>query len=82
MMVTDEAVARAVEALGAHRWKTMGVGTVECECGAIIGSPDDTRLQGFPADEAFREHLARAVLEAAAGAQGENWRKAWWKDDE
>ena len=40
----------------------MGVASVECECGAIVHGDADP----FPADEAFRGHLATAILEAAA----------------
>lgn len=53
----DELVA---EVLNTHRWKTMSPKSVECECGEIIHG-DDT-LTGFPADEAFRHHIADAVL--------------------
>ena len=76
--ITDEMVEAATQALGVHRWKTMGVNTVECECGEIIGLPDaestgdlieDSILQAFPADLAFRKHIAHAALEAAEEAR-------------
>ena len=58
-----EAITAAMAALATHRWKTMGVASVECECGVIISGQKD--LTEFPADEAFRRHLAQALLEAA-----------------
>ena len=84
--ITDEMVDAATQALGVHRWKTMGVNTVECECGEIIGLPDaertgdlieDSILQAFPADLAFRKHLARVALEAAEGARRRATRSYW-----
>lgn len=56
-MMTREAIA---EVLSVHRWKSMGVASVECECGAILYGDD--KLTQFPADEAFRDHIADAVL--------------------
>jgi hypothetical protein len=53
------AVTAAAPVLGVHRWKSMGVASVECECGDILYGDES-------ADEAFREHLARAAVEAAA----------------
>lgn len=51
--------------LDAHRWKSMGVSSVECECGQILyGQGDDEPLTQFPADEAFRRHVAAEVLRA------------------
>jgi hypothetical protein len=52
-------VGQVVGALGVHRWKSMGVGTVECECGAVVTGewPHDS-------DEAFRWHLAHVVLDS------------------
>src|SRR5665647_2871522 len=59
-------VASAVEvgarAVNDHRWRSMGVGSVQCECGAILHG-DDSFTQ-FPADATFRAHLAAAVLSA------------------
>lgn len=46
--------------LDLHRWSSMGTGTVLCECGALIQGDGD--LRGFPADKAFRHHIAAAVL--------------------
>lgn len=43
-----------------HRWKSMGVTSVECECGEILYG--DHNLTKFPADDAFRAHLAEGVL--------------------
>lgn len=71
-LLSDDNVERAAKVLDVHRWKTMGVSTVECECGEIIGVPtfdtgdaiEDSVLQAFPADRAFRLHLARAALRA------------------
>lgn len=57
-----DAITAAAEALATHRWKTMGVASAECECGTVVHGDADP----FPADEAFRRHLATAVLEAAA----------------
>ena len=51
-------------AVATHRWKSMGVASVECECGAILHGAET--LTQFPADEAFRRHLANSALEAAA----------------
>ncbi|WP_146843019.1 hypothetical protein [Cellulomonas composti] len=59
----DDAVERAARALDEHRWKSMSVRSAECECGEIITGDDS--LTEFPADEAFRRHLARAALAAA-----------------
>lgn len=68
--VTETMVGAVIAALGAHRWKTMGVGTVECECGEVMSGPGV--LEGnFPADEAFRDHLARAALRAALEGETE-----------
>lgn len=71
-MVTEAQVQAAAAALDVHRWKTMGVGSVECECGEVIGVEkadtgdliEDFALTAFPADAAFREHIARAMLAA------------------
>lgn len=63
-MTTDPAVTAAAEALNVHRWKSMGVSSVECECGAILHG--ETSLTQFPADEVFREHIALAVVDAVA----------------
>jgi len=53
------------EVFSVHRWKSMGVVSVECECGAILFGP--ASLTEFPADEAFRLHLADAVLALLPG---------------
>lgn len=71
-VANEETLAAAANALDTHRWKTMGVASVECECGAILAvdsaatddAVEDDVLRAFPADAAFRAHLARAVLEA------------------
>lgn len=55
-----QVVEAAAEVLSVHRWKSMGVASVSCECGAILYG--DSSLTQFPADEAFRKHLARAAL--------------------
>lgn len=47
---------RIMQALAVHRWKTMGVSSVECECGQVVTGPEG--LTEFPADEAFRRHIA------------------------
>jgi len=57
-------ITEVAEVLAVHRWKSMGLNTVECECGEILAG--GMELTGFPADQAFREHLAQAVLNAAA----------------
>lgn len=41
----------------------MGASTVKCECGAVVSS-ETVDLAQFPADQAFREHIAREVLDA------------------
>ena len=45
--------------LDEHRWKSMGVSSVDCECGAILYGPGLTQ---FPADEAFRRHIAAHII--------------------
>ena len=50
--------------LGEHRWKSMGSTSVECECGEVVlgeASP-------FPADGAFRGHLADEILSEVGDA--------------
>ena len=47
------------------REDVMGAASVECECGAILFGP--ASLTEFPADEAFRLHLADAVLALLPG---------------
>lgn len=55
-------IDRIAEVLNVHRWKSMGVRSVECECGEVISQGADTlTLGGFPADEAFRRHIAAEV---------------------
>lgn len=61
--IGSEEVEAAAGALGVHRWKSFSVSSVECECGEILHG--DPSLISFPADEAFREHLAHAALTAA-----------------
>jgi hypothetical protein len=56
-------VEQAMGVLDTHRWRTMGVGSVECECGAIIVGDDS--LTGFPADEAYRRHIATELAAVA-----------------
>lgn len=58
------ATTAAMAALDAHRWKSMGVASVQCECGAILYG--DESLTQFPADEAFRRHVAESVIHATA----------------
>lgn len=53
---------KIMKVLDYHRWKTMRVDTVQCECGIILKGPDT--LAEFPADEAFRRHLANEVKRA------------------
>ena len=48
--------------LDVHRWKSMGVASVECECGEIVHGSDS--LTQFPADEAFRTHVAAEQVKA------------------
>lgn len=52
-------------ALGIHRWKSMGLNSVECECGTVVSGTSLTE-GAFPADEAFRRHLTGAMLGIAA----------------
>lgn len=71
-MSTEAQVQAAAAVLDVHRWKTMGVGTVECECGDVLSIErgetgdliEDFALTAFPADVAFRDHIARAILAA------------------
>ena len=60
MTVPPEAITDATEALSVHRWNSMSAASAECECGEILYGPGLTQ---FPADEAFRRHLAEAVLQ-------------------
>ena len=64
--VPAKAIEAAIAAFATHRWKSMGVASVECECGAILYGAGN--LTQFPADAAFRRHLAEAALEAALPA--------------
>lgn len=50
--------------LDIHRWKSMGVSSVQCECGEILYG--DGSLTQFPADEAFRAHVAAEIARAIA----------------
>lgn len=61
-MTAESAVQLAAGALNVHRWKSMGISSVECECGTILHGDDS--LTRFPADDAFRRHIALAVLAA------------------
>ena len=60
--MTRADVEKVAEVLNVHRWKSMGVASVECECGEILYGPEG--LTQFPADEAFRLHVARATIAA------------------
>lgn len=53
-------VEEIMQVLDEHRWNTMGVDTVECACGEIIQG--DGSLTQFPADEAFRRHVAERIV--------------------
>lgn len=72
---SDAQVQAVAAALDIHRWKTMGVASVQCECGEVIEldpistgeAIENAALQAFPADAAFRLHMARAALRAAEG---------------
>jgi hypothetical protein len=70
------------EALGAHRWKSMGVASVECECGDILYG--DSSMTQFPADARFRQHLADAILASPALAVpvGVERVEYLWKSDD
>lgn len=61
-------VARIMAVLDVHRWKSMGVSSVECECGALLYGPDD--LTEFPADEAFRRHVAVHIATVIPSEEG------------
>lgn len=66
-------VDRIAEVLNAHRWKAMGVRSVECECGEILSQDADApALTAFPADEVFRRHIASEVARAIGPAEGED----------
>jgi hypothetical protein len=55
-------IDRIAEVLNVHRWKSMGVASVECECGKVISQgAESPTLTAFPADEAFRRHIAAEV---------------------
>lgn len=58
-------VESVAKVLDIHRWQTMGVTSVQCECGEIIHG--DSSLTAFPADQAFREHIAQAILALIVG---------------
>jgi len=62
-VIAPARVAAAAAALDRHRWKTMGVDSTLCECGEVVHG--DAALTTFPADVAFREHIAVAMLTAA-----------------
>ena len=62
--IPPDARTAAAVAASVHRWKSMGTASVECECGEVLYGPGN--LTQFPADEAFRRHLADAMLAAAA----------------
>jgi hypothetical protein len=76
-MSTEAQVQAAAAVLDVHRWKTMGLGTVECECGDVLSVDradtgdliEDFVLTSFPADVAFREHIARAMLAAVEAVE-------------
>lgn len=64
-------IDRITEVLNVHRWKSMGVRSVECECGKVISQGAETlTLTGFPADEAFRRHIAAEVTRVLPPAVG------------
>lgn len=60
-------IDRIAEVLNVHRWKSMGVSSVECECGEICYGNDS--LTQFPADEAFRAHVAVEVTRVIPPAE-------------
>lgn len=62
---TEDRVKAVMDVFNTHRWRTMGVSTVECECGQIFTG--DGALTQFPADEVFRRHLAWEAICAADG---------------
>jgi len=53
---SEEAIA---EAINVHRWKDMGIDWCSCECGEVLRG--DGSLAAFPADAAFRMHLASVI---------------------
>lgn len=61
-MSREQLVEKAATVLAEHRWKSMGVSSVQCECGEILYG--DGSMTFFPADEAFRRHIAETVLDA------------------
>lgn len=80
MSTIDKAalIEQAAELLSVHRWKSMGLNTVECECGAILSG--GMELTGFPADQAFRDHIATATLPVVAKALLQPIRNLHWED--
>lgn len=53
---------KIMQVMDVHRWKSMGVSSVQCECGEVCYG--DESLTQFPADEAFRRHVADEVMKA------------------
>lgn len=58
-------IEQIMEVLNTHRWESMGVSSVSCECGEICYG--DESLTQFPADEAFRRHVAEQVYSSEEG---------------
>ena len=59
-----DSVDQVMEVLDDHRWKSMGVESVECQCGAIVfAAKEDPTLTLFPADRVFRQHIANEIIE-------------------
>ena len=63
-------LAVVMTVLDRHRWSSMGPSMVQCECGAVVTGPANPNLTRFPADQAFREHMAREVLDALLLSEG------------
>ena len=65
-------VDKVMAVLDVHRWKTMKGHSLTCECGVVLTLddsalvPEDMSSEFYhsPLDEAFRRHIAEAVVAA------------------
>ena len=55
-------IEKVMGVLDVHRWKTYKDDTLECECGEIITGKTEGEYYHSPLDEAFRRHIAEAVV--------------------
>jgi len=60
-------IEKVMAALDVHRWKRHNGNELECECGAVVTGEQPGEYYHSPLDEAFRRHIAQAVVEALGG---------------